>query len=124
VETRSWFDDLEESREVERKADKLLNVLARWPGERDGKREWLLANIPLMEAELEREGVDPGDTRRFAGGMKSLAIRWWRNEWKRRPRQVLESATPRSEERALTDDERAALKRTIAETRGRIRRIS
>ena len=77
-----------------------------------------MQSIPLMEAELEREGLDQADARRFGGGMKSLALRWWRNEWKRRPR-VPEFEVDQREDVLLTDEEQAKIREEIAEVRRR-----
>ena len=111
-----WWEQVEQSDEVERKAERLANVLARQPGTRQEHLAFLQTNIPLMEAELEREGLDPTDSRRFGGGMKSLALRWWRNHRKTAPR-VTEFESWPCAVRPLTEAEKAEIRAVADKTR-------
>lgn len=118
-----WWDTVEESDEVERKANRLVNVLARFPGSKEQKLRWLVENLGLMESELERDGISPSQPQRFAGGMKSLAIRWWRHQWKQ-VRFVPESSSVYVDENALTDTEKLEIRAEIDAARRKIRRVS
>ncbi len=57
-------------------AGKLANYLAREGGERTDKIRFVLKQLPLLEAEMEKQG--PANGRAAAAIMRSLVIRYWR----------------------------------------------
>jgi phage replication O-like protein O len=56
-------------------SEQLVNLLAKKPGTREAKVEWLDQNIDLMLAELEAEGVQ--DPLRNFGALKRRIFRWY-----------------------------------------------
>jgi hypothetical protein len=65
-----------EDTEVVRKATKLVNVLGHLPGSREQKHEWLLRELPLLEAEADTSGLEG---RALFGKLRALTIRFYRN---------------------------------------------
>ena len=57
-----------------------MNVLAKQPGSREAKLQWLEEELPLLEAQAGKEFDPVEEPKKFGAAVCSLAIRYWR--WK------------------------------------------
>lgn len=79
-----YGDELEGDRSADRRnAERLANVLARWPGDRDQKITFCERWLPGWEAQAIREGFDvEASPKRFAARVRDLAVKYWRTKCK------------------------------------------
>ena len=106
-----WWDEIEPERDADAaKAQRLARVIAKLPGNLAEKEKFLEQQMPLLEAEAERAGLDPeADRRKWNGTMKSLAFRYWRRWWNtgkgERPQQQRDMKKPTELRRLTFGDE-------------------
>ena len=79
-----WWEQLDTDQgQNEQKAKKLVNVLARFPGDKAQKLKWLVTQMPLLEGEA-RKKYDPAEQpREFGAEMVTLTFRFWRAKHRR-----------------------------------------
>jgi hypothetical protein len=99
-----WWEDLPDRSDDRKKAEKLVNVLAKYPGTRDQKVQWAERNMALIEAEaLKFEARTPEGHR---GAIMSVTIRFYRRWW-------AEGHGERPQQQGKRDGNVVSLRRTL-----------
>ncbi len=92
----NWLDFIADETtddEAERKVQKLVNVLAKYDGDRGEKLIWLRRSLSLLECEAGKLFDPTAEPQKYAASILSLTIRFYRHYLKSHAREMPQDKT-------------------------------
>ena len=94
--TTDWVDCISgeySDDEIERKVQKLVNVLSKHEGDKELKLRWLRKHLTLLESEAAKQFDPEPAPQRYAAAIVSVTIRYYRKWWGSKDREMPQDTT-------------------------------